>query len=367
MFDPRIRAVADVLVNYSIALQPGQLVQIQAKADSEPLIVELYRSILRAGGHPWVDLGIEATEEVFFLHASDDQLDYYPDFRKRADEEIAASITIWSDANTKRLSLVDAAKQSRRAKAMHPYISRFFERMASGDVRWVGTAFPTHAAAQTAEMSLRAFEDFVYGACLVEEEDPIAAWRAVSARQQRLIDWLSERNEIHLQGEDTDLRLSYAGRTWENCDGRENFPDGEIFTGPIEDSVEGHIRFSYPACYRGRQVEDVRLWFEKGKVVKATASKNEAFLLEMLEIDNGAKFVGEFAFGTNPGITQFTGDTLFDEKIGGTVHLALGKSFLETGGKNDSAIHWDMVCDLRNGGRVLVNNETFAENGEFCI
>jgi len=367
MQDPRIDAVADVLVRYSIDLQPGQLVQIQAKIEGTPLVAALYRAILSAGGHPWVDLSIEETEELFYLHASDPQLDYYPSFLKQADEEIDASITVWTDANTKRLTHVDAEKQARRARTMHPVNNRLFERMAGGELRWVGTAYPTHAAAQTAEMSLRAYEDFVYGACLIAERDPIAAWKAVSARQATMIDWLSKRTEIHLQGEDTDLRLSYRGRTWENCDGRENFPDGEVFTGPVEASVEGHIRFSYPACFRGRQVEDVRLWFEKGKVVKAKAAKNEAFLHEMLAVDEGAHYVGEFAFGTNRGIQIFTGDTLFDEKIGGTVHLALGKGFLETGSRNDSAIHWDMVCDLRRGGHVRVDGETFMEDGRFLV
>jgi len=367
MRDSRVEAVAKVLVRYSIDLKPGQLVQIESKMEGTPLVVALYQAVLKAGGHPWLDLDVEESQELFYSYASDAQLDFYPEFLKQANEDIDASITIWTDANTKRLNNVDPAKQAHRAKTMHPVNNRLFERMASKELHWVGTAHPTNAAAQTAEMSLRDYEDFVYGACLVAEPDPIAAWQAVSAEQQRLIDWLSERNEIHLQGEDTDLRLTYEGRTWENCDGHENFPDGEVFTGPIEDSVEGYIRFSYPACYRGRQVEDVRLWFEKGKVVKATAAKNEAFLLEMLAIDDGAKFVGEFAFGTNQGIQSFTGDTLFDEKIGGTVHLALGKGFLETGSKNDSAIHWDMVCDLRRGGLVRVNGETFSENGQFQI
>ncbi len=367
MRDSRVDAVANVLVHYSIDLQPGQLVQIRSNVEGAPLVIALYKAILQAGGHPWVDLGIEETEELFYTYAADAQLDFYPAFLRHADEEISASISVWTDANSKRLTNVDAAKQARRAKAMHPVTSRFFERMASKEIRWVGTAFPTHSAAQTAEMSLREYEDFVYGACLISEPDPIAAWKSVSRAQQRLIDWLSERNEIHLQGEDTDLRLTYEGRTWENCDGRENFPDGEVFTGPIERSVDGHIRFSYPACYRGRQVDDVRLWFENGKVVKATASKNEAFLLEMLQVDDGARYVGEFAFGTNPGIQSFTGDTLFDEKIGGTVHLALGKGYLETGSQNDSAIHWDMVCDLRRGGCVRVNGDVFSEDGIFQI
>jgi aminopeptidase len=367
MSDPRVEAVADVLVRYSIDLQPGQLVQIQSKVEGSPLVIALYRSILEAGGHPWVDLSIEDTEELFYLYASDDQLEFHPEFLKQADEAISASITVWTDANTKRLTHIDPEKQARRAKALHPVTNRFLERMGRGELRWVGTAYPTHAAAQTAEMSLRSYEEFVYGACLVEEPDPIAAWKAVSQRQAKLIDWLAGRREIHLQGEGTDLRLSYQGRTWENCDGRENFPDGEIFTGPVEDSVNGHICFSYPACFRGRQVEDVKLWFENGKVVKATAGKNEAFLLDMLAVDEGAKYVGEFAFGTNPGIQTFTGDTLFDEKIGGTVHLALGKGFLETGSKNDSAIHWDMVCDLRNGGMVTVDGDLFSKDGQFQI
>ncbi len=367
MHDPRIEAVADILVRYSIDLKPNQLVQIESKIEGVPLAVELYRAVLNAGGHPWVDLGIEETEELFYTYASDRQIDFFPEFLKQGNEEFDASITVWTDANTQRLSNVNPARQARRSKVMHPINNRLFERMASKELRWVGTAYPTHAAAQTAQMSLREYEAFVYGACLIAEPDPIAAWKAVSAEQQRLVDWLSSRSEIHLVGEETDLRLSYRGRTWENCDGHENFPDGEIFTAPLEDSVNGHIRFSYPACYRGRQVEDVRLWFEKGRVVKATAYKNEAFLQEMLAVDDGAKSVGEFAFGTNSGIQKFTGDTLFDEKIGGTVHLALGKGFLETGSRNDSAIHWDMVCDLRCGGSALVDGEIFAEHGKFLV
>jgi len=362
-----VEAVARVLVNYSVNVKPGQLVRIRAKAEGIPLVVALYRGVLEAGGHPWLDVGVEDVEELLFSLGSDDQLDFVPPFLMQAIEEFDADITVWTDANTKRLSTVDPAKQARRAKARHPLTKRFLERMASKELRWVGTAYPTNAAAQTAEMSLREYEAFVYDACRVGEPDPIAIWREVSREQQRLIDWLSERSDLHLIGEGTDLRMSYDGRTWENCDGRENFPDGEIFTGPIEESVEGHIRFSYPACYGGREVEDVRLWFEGGKVVRAEAGKNEDFLLEMLDVDGGARYVGEFAFGTNPRIQRFTGDTLFDEKIGGTVHVALGKGFAETGSVNESAIHWDMVCDLRDGGRVLVDGEPFCEDGSFRI
>jgi len=367
MPDPRVEAVAKVLVEYSIDARPGQLVHIEANTEGAPLVVALYRAVIERGAHPWVDLGLEETTELLYRFGSDEQIDYVPPFAMEQIEAIDAEISVWTDANTKRLNTIDPAKQARRAKARHPYSKRFLERLATKELRWVGTAHPTNAAAMTAEMSLREYEEFVYGACLVSEPDPIAAWRAVSKRQQTLIDWLSGHREIRVEGDETDLTLRYDGRTWENCDGRENFPDGEIYTGPIEDSVEGHIRFSYPACYQGRQVEDVRLWFEKGKVVKATAAKNEAFLHKMLDVDAGARFVGEFAFGTNPGIQSFTGDTLFDEKIGGTIHLAVGRGFEETGSKNDSAIHWDMVCDLRRGGRVLVDGEVFAENGRFKI
>jgi len=367
MPDPRVEAVARVLAHYSVDVQPGQLVQIDAQTEAAPLVVALYRAILDRGAHPYVQLGLEETQELFYRFASDAQIDYIPDFVARSYDEIDARIAVWSDANTKRLSTIDPARQARRSKAYHPLRNRELERMMAGEVRWVGTAFPTHAAAQTAEVSLREYENFVYDACLVDKPDPIAAWKEISRRQAKLIDWLTPHKVIRVEGPDTDLTLSVAGRTWVNCDGRENFPDGEIFTGPVEDSVNGHIRFSFPACYHTRQVEDVHLWFESGKVVKATAAKNEAFLHEMLDVDEGARFVGEFAFGLNQGIQRFTGDTLFDEKIGGTIHLALGKGFEETGSSNDSAIHWDMVTDLRQEGRVLVDGEPFFENGRFSI
>jgi aminopeptidase len=216
-------------------------------------------------------------------------------------------------------------------------------------------------------MSLSEFEDFCYGAALVHEPDPIAAWRNISKEQQKLIDWLSDKHQVRLVGPDTDLTLSIKGRSWVNCDGHENFPDGEIFTGPLEDSVNGHVRFTYPACTDGREVEDVRLWFENGKVVKATAAKNEQFLLTMLDTDEGSRTLGEFAFGTNKGVQRFTKNILFDEKIGGTVHMAVGAGFPETGSQNRSAIHWDMICDLRQGGEVWVDGEIFAKDGKFTI
>ncbi len=367
MADPRVEAVARILVDYSVNVQPGEFVQIRGAPEGAPLILAVYQRVLERGGNPWLRLGLDEAAEIHFKHASDEQLDFVPDAERQIIEQIDANIRIWTETNTKALTNVDPAKQSRSRAAQRFIRERFLERAAKKELKWTGTAYPTLAFAQDAEMSLREFEDFVYQAALVHEPDPIAAWRAFSERQQRLVDWLVDKKEVRLLGPDTDLTLAIAGRSWVNCDGHENFPDGEIFTGPIEESVNGHVRFTYPACTGGREVEDVRLWFESGKVVRATAAKNEEFLVTMLDTDEGARYLGEFAFGTNHGVQRFTKNILFDEKIGGTVHMAVGTGYPETGSKNRSAIHWDMICDLRQGGEVWVDGILFARDGQFLI
>lgn len=216
-------------------------------------------------------------------------------------------------------------------------------------------------------MSLTEYEDFLFDACAVDDDDPVGHWLAQSAEQDRVINFLKTVDQIHIKNADTDLKFRVKDRIWVNCSGHENFPDGEIFTAPLEDSVEGTIRFTWPAIYHGREVQDVRLTFEQGQVVKAEAAKGMAFLKSMLEADDGASTVGEFAFGMNKGIKQFTKNTLFDEKIGGTLHLALGASLPESGGQNISAIHWDMVCDMREGGEVSADGEVIYRNGDFVI
>ncbi len=367
MTDPRVTRMAQVLVGYSLGVKEGELVRIQGNPEGAPLLLALYEEVLSRGGHPWVQLGLEGADELFFTRANDAQLDFVPRFARAIIEEIQASVSVWTETNTKRLTSADPARQARRARATRPLSERFLERAARKELRWTGTIFPTPAFAQDAEMSLREFAEFVFRACRVDEPDPVAAWQEVSRRQGELIRWLSTRDEVHIVGPDTDLRLRTGGRTWINCDGHENFPDGEIFTGPVEDSVEGHIRFTYPAVAYGREVEDVRLEFRDGKVVQARAGKNEDFLLKMLDTDEGARYVGEFAFGTNPGIQRFTKNLLFDEKIGGTVHLALGKGYPESGSKNTSAIHWDMVCDLRPGGEIRVDGVVVLRDGKFLV
>jgi aminopeptidase len=244
---------------------------------------------------------------------------------------------------------------------------RTLDRAAAGELAWCSTLFPTPAFAQDAEMSLDEYEDFVFQACHVTDPDPVAVWRRFADRQARLVDRLSDKREVRLVGPDTDLVVSVAGRTWINCDGKNNFPDGEVFTGPVETATHGHVRFSYPAVLGGREVSDVRLWFENGRVVRATAAKNNDFLQTSLNVDDGARILGEFAIGTNYGVTRFTKNILFDEKIGGTVHMALGTAYPESGGQNRSALHWDMVCDLRQGGEVWVDGELLSKNGQFVL
>ena len=245
-------------------------------------------------------------------------------------------------------------------------MKRLLERAAQKELRWTGTQYPTTGSAQDAEMSLYEYEDFVFRAGLLHLPDPVAAWKVLSEKQQRLADFLNTKKEIRVIGKETDLRVAVEGRRWVNCDGHENFPDGEVFTGPIETATEGTIRYTFPAVYQGRECHDIVLTFKAGKVVDARASKGEEFLFKMIDQDTGGRILGEFAIGTNFGITNYTKNTLFDEKIGGTCHAALGAAYPETGGTNESGLHWDMVCDLRQPGcQILADGEPILVEGRF--
>jgi aminopeptidase len=365
--DPRIDKLANVLTNYSVAVKPGESVLIRGETAAEPLFKAVYTKVLEAGGNPFLVPTIPGIQELFFGFASDEQLQYVPEPIKLAMETCECMISIISTSNTRALSNVDPAKMALVSRAQKDILTAVLRRMASGDCRWVGTLFPTNAHAQDAEMGLIEYEDFVYGACLPDMDDPVGYWREFSKWQQKIVDWLKGKQHVHVVGQDTDLRMSIVDRKFINCDGKENMPDGEIFTSPVKDSVEGNVAFSYPAVYRGHEVAGVRLWFEKGKVVKAIAEKNEEFLLSMLDTDEGARYVGEFAIGTNKGITRFTKETLFDEKIQGTFHMALGAALPETGATNESGIHWDMVSDMRQGGEIYIDDELFYRDGDFVM
>ncbi|MCX6003295.1 MAG: aminopeptidase [Chloroflexi bacterium] len=367
MADIRIRKLADLLVNYSVKVKPGDKVVIQEETTGEPLLKAVFAQVLQAGGHPFVMPTLAGTEEMMYHYGTDEQIKHLPGPFKQVMSTYDVRIYILAESNTKSLSNVDPARTVMRAKSRSELMKIMMERSASGELRWVLAPYPTNACAQDAEMSLMEYEDFVYGACLPDINDPIGYWKRFAAWQQKIVDWLKGKQKVHVIGKDTDLRMSIAGRKFENCDGRMNMPDGEVFTGPVEDSMEGHAYFSYPAIYHGREVTGVQLWFEKGQVVEAKAEKNQEYLLKTIATDEGAKRVGEFAIGTNEGIKRFTREILFDEKIGGSFHMALGSGYPETGSKNESAIHWDMVCDLRDGGEIWVDDTLVYKNGEFII
>jgi aminopeptidase len=365
--DIRIDRLGKLMVEYSIDVQPGQVIEISGGANAAPLLQAAYKYTLLRGGHPIMRPTISGTMEMMFQHANDEQLQYLSPIDKWAIEEADGLIRVLSETNTRSLTGVDPARQQLAQKARGEIRQTMMNRAATGDLAWVLTLFPTDAYAQDAEMSLFEYEEFVYGAGLLDDPDPVARWQEISSEQQRLCDWLSSRNEIRIQAEGTDFTIQTGGRTWINADGKHNFPDGEIFTGPIEDSANGQVSFTFPSTMSGRSVEGIKLEFENGKVVNASADKNEEYLISTLDTDEGARHLGEFAFGTNRGIQKYTGNTLFDEKIGGTLHMAVGAGYPQSGSKNTSAVHWDMIMDLRNGSEVHVDGDLFMKDGEFVV
>ncbi|MBD3368607.1 MAG: aminopeptidase [Candidatus Eisenbacteria bacterium] len=367
MRDERYAKLADVLVNYSVGVEKGDLVAIQGAHLAEPLLLEIYRKALEARAYPFMRVRLPAAAEIFYRTATKTQLKHLNPISEFELEKIDKVISIWADENTKSLANVDPRKQATRSAATAPLFKRWMEREAAGELLWVGTQFPCNASAQDAEMSLEEYEDFVLGACLVDRKDPIKAWKSISRKQAKIVKRLNGTKKVRVVTKGTDLTMSVKGRTWVNCDGTSNMPDGEIFTGPVEDSVEGTISFSYPAFYFGREAHGVQLTFKKGRVTKAKAAKGEDFLHAMLDSDEGARRIGEFAIGTNYAVQQFTRNTLFDEKIGGTVHMAVGASIPESGGVNESGVHWDMVTDMRDGGKIYADGRIVYKDGKFKL
>jgi aminopeptidase len=367
MADFRIEKLAQLLVTYSLSIKPGDRVVIQGQAVAGPLLKAIYARVLEAGGHPLMQVSLPGAEEIFYRYASEAQLDYVPPPVELVMATYDARISIISESNTRSLSRVDPAKIVRHSRARAGLMRTFMRRSASGELRWVVAPFPTDAYAQDADMGLAEYEDFVYRACLSDEPDPVAYWRRFAARQQKITNWLKDKKQVHITAPETDLHMSIEGRSFVSSAGNYNMPDGEIFTGPVENSAEGQVYFSYPAVYEGREVTGIRLYFEEGKVIRATAEKNEAILHHALAADAGASYLGEFAIGTNEMIAQFTREILFDEKIGGSFHLAVGAGYPETGSRNESAIHWDMICDLRRSGAIWVDDILLYRDGRFMF
>ncbi len=367
MRDPRVENLARILVGYSTEVKEGDTCLIEGPSAAEPLIAAIYEHVLKAGGLPVLSVGFDGQQAAYFKHASDRQLEWISPLSSWAAEQSDCRIAIWADTNTRELSGVAPERQTLRRAATRELMETMMKRAAQGHHRWVGTMYPTNAHAADAEMSLADFEDFYYHACLADDTDPLGAWKRASEECRRLAEWIEGREEVRITAEGTDLKLGIAGRHFIPCDGEHNMPDGEFFTGPVEDSVEGEVTFHLPATIGGRDVAGVRLRFEGGKVVEATAERGEEYLISMLDTDEGARRLGELGIGTNFGIENGTRSVLLDEKIGGTVHLAVGASYPESGGVNESAVHTDLVCDLRRGGRLVVDGEVLQEDGKFAV
>jgi aminopeptidase len=367
MTDPRLKKLADILVNYSVKVQPGDWVYINSSIVAVPLMNEVYKKVLQAGGNITSNIYTDDLQELYFLEANNDQLDWVSPTVKQIYEQANVLISLRGAENTRALSGVAPKKQARRAQATRSLQETYMARSATKDLRWVLTDFPCLAFAQDADMSLSDFEDFVYAATYADTDDPVAEWTRIHTEQQKVVDWLKGKKTVTVKSPNADLTLSIEGRTFINADGEHNMPSGEVFTGPVEDSANGWVKYTYPAISGGREVEGIYLEFKDGKVVKATAQKNEEFLLTQLETDEGARYLGEFAIGTNYGIKRFTKSILFDEKIGGSFHMALGAGYPETGSVNKSSIHWDMICDIREDSEIRVDGELLYKDGQFQI
>ena len=366
MTDPRVARLAELAVSYSLGLSAGQVVRIDAPPVAVPLAVGLYRAALAVGAHPYVELEPERLQELLLEGASDEQLDYVSPIAQAELRQLDALATIWSESNTRALTHADPDRHRRLLAARQELSKIRWARLAAGELAWLGLLFPTQAHAQDAEMSLDEYERFVFRACHVEEPgDAVAHWTAVREELRRQADALARIAELRVVGPGTDLRLRVEGRRWNAADGRHNMPDGEIYTSPLEAETEGEVSFDFPALFHGREVTGIHLRFEGGEVVRAEASRGQEYLDALLRLDGGARRLGEVAFGMNYEIGRFTQNTLFDEKIGGTMHFALGSAFAELGGTNESSLHWDLVCDLRAEGEVYADGELVWRNGRF--
>ncbi|MSW84739.1 MAG: aminopeptidase [Actinobacteria bacterium] len=352
--------MADLLAGYCLEVQPGQHVVVRSGFMATPLLLELQRAILEREAWVRFDLALPGQGRGFYEHARDVHLDDFDDLAMAEAKGLSAVLGVQAPYELSELAGVDPARITRAARARRPVRERTLKK------RWCSTLWPTPAGAALAGMDLQEYAAFVARAMFLDVPDPVAAWRGLSEFQDRLIARLEDVRELRIEGDGTDLTLKVAKRTWVNSDGRRNMPSGEVFTGPHETSAEGTIRFTIPSSPAGVLVEDVTLTFRAGEVVTATAARGEEYLRQALATDDGARFLGEIGIGTNFGIQRPTGSILFDEKIGGTVHLALGRSYPETGGRNESALHWDLICDLRERGHMTADGVPLIIEGRFA-
>jgi aminopeptidase len=367
MYEDFAPKLARVITEYSQPVHHNDVVMIAASQDTIQLVQALYEAVLRQGGHPYVIGGIPGLNDLKMRIADEHQLTHINPIMDKMLDEIDIYYNIMASSNTKAMSGFPPEKIALMQKANKPIIEKYFARVASGELRWCIMPWPTQADAQEAEMSLLDWTQFIYEACNLHLEDPVAHWKSVRNEQDRLVQYLSDKSEAHVKGPGIDLKFNFQERLWVNCAGTVNFPDGEIFTGPVEGSVNGFVDFNMRTVYGGREVNGVHFEFKDGEIVDASANKNEEWLMSQLDLDEGARRLGEFAIGTNWEIQHVTGNTLYDEKIGGTIHMAVGRSIPESKGENMSSVHWDMVHDMKDGGEIYIDGELFYRSGEFQV
>lgn len=367
MTDPRLDKLARTMVEYSVKVKKGDWVVINSHVLGEPLAAQIYRYALQAGAFVNILTFSDAFTEILFAEANDEQLKHITAYDRIPLGEADVFIAVNATENTRSLSNANPARMQIRGAARKEIMDTYFKRSASGELRWTMTNFPCPAYAQDAEMSLSDYEDFVYRATFADQPDPVKSWQALEKNQQRLVDWLVGKKKVELRSPNIDASLVIEGRKFINSSATHNMPSGEIFTSPVEDSMNGWVNYTYPAVIYGRETDGVQLEFKDGRVVKASAKKNEEFLISTLDTDANARVLGELGIGTNFGIDRFTKNILYDEKIGGTIHLAVGAGFPEAGGKNKSAVHWDMLVDMHTDSEIKVDGTVFYKNGEFQV
>lgn len=355
---------AHLLINYCLEVSPGDRVLVRTTSQAEPLLAHLLRAVLRAGGSMEVLWEFQGQRRILLTEGNDFALKEMPINYTKAIEEYQCLLTIMAPNNLASDQNIDTSKVKKRQEAFAPYSKKYIERTGTRALRRTLCLFPTAANAQLAGMSLEAYEHFVYSACKLYEDDPIASWKEVGKKQQKIVDFLNKKEHIHYLGENVDLQFKTKGRTWINSDGKTNMPSGEVYTSPEEDSVNGHIHYSFPGIYRGQSVEGVTLWVKNGYIEKWEAKSGQSFLDKIFSIPGTRRF-GEAAIGTNYNIQRSTKNILFDEKIGGSVHMAIGQSYQQAGGKNTSTVHWDMITDMTKDGAIFADGEKIYEKGRF--
>jgi len=361
-----LQKYAHLLVNYCVEIEEGDNLFISSTTLAEPLIREIYREALKKGANVEVSMAFQEKGRIFYQNASDAQLAHVSPLYKLAMEEFDVFIKIMAPFNLNEDRSADSDKVNKHREALSPVLKSYFERTATRELKRNTCLYPTQASAQEAGMSLEEYEDFVHRACRLYDEDPAQSWRNVGKFQQRIVDFLNERTDFIYKGNNFEISFNTEGRKWINSDGKTNMPSGEVYTSPVENSVNGTVHFSYPGIYMGNEVEGVTLWVKDGLIEKWEAKKGKAFLDKIFAL-KGARRFGEAAIGTNENIQKITKNILFDEKMGGSIHMAIGQSYLQCGGKNESSIHWDMITDMKNDGEIYADGEMVYQNGKFLI